>query len=198
MNIGIDIDDTISNTYEYLFPYAQKYTIEELNKEIKDVNRNAITHMYISTFHNWTREEQKQFFINYYDKIIKQVKPKLYAVDIINKLKEQGHKIYLITARFQIENFDVESATKKWLKYNNIQYDEFIMNAQDKVSIAKQNNIDVFVDDAIKNCTDMAEVGIKTFIMDSIINLNYQNSKLTRVYSWPHLYQEIINLKEVN
>ena len=198
MNIGIDIDDTISNTYEYLFPYAQKYTIEELNKEIKDVNRNAITHMYISTFHNWTKEQQKEFFIKYYEKIIKQVKPKLYAVDIINKLKEEGHKIYLITARFQMDNFDVESASKNWLKDNNIQYDEFIMNAQDKVIVAKQNNIDIFIDDAIKNCENMAEAGIKTFIMDSIINLNYQNDKLTRIYSWPHLYQEISNLKEVN
>ena len=198
MNIGIDIDDTISNTYEYLFPYAQIYTLDELNKEIKDVNRNAITHMYISTFHNWSKEEQKDFFIKYYDKIIKQVKPKLYAVDIINKLREEGHKIYLITARFQMNNFDVELETKRWLKENNIQYDKFIMNAQDKVSIAKQNNIDIFVDDAIKNCADMADTGIKTFIMDSIINLNYQNDKLTRVYSWPHLYQEISNLKEVN
>ncbi len=30
MIIGIDIDDTISDTYAYIFPYAQKYTIEEL------------------------------------------------------------------------------------------------------------------------------------------------------------------------
>ena len=30
MNIGIDIDDTISDTYATLFPYAQKYTVEDL------------------------------------------------------------------------------------------------------------------------------------------------------------------------
>ena len=29
MNIGIDIDDTISETFETLLPYAQKYTIED-------------------------------------------------------------------------------------------------------------------------------------------------------------------------
>ena len=27
MNIGIDIDDTISETFEILLPYSQKYTI---------------------------------------------------------------------------------------------------------------------------------------------------------------------------
>ena len=32
MRIGIDIDDTISNTYDILFNYAQKYTIEDIKK----------------------------------------------------------------------------------------------------------------------------------------------------------------------
>lgn len=198
MNIGIDIDDTISNTYEYLFPYAQKYTIEDLNKEIKNINRNAITHMYVQTFHNWTEEQSTDFFNKYYEKIIKHVKPKLYSVDIINKLKEEGHKIYLITARFEIDNFSVESETKKWLKENNIKYDELIINAQDKVAVVKDKEVNLFIDDSIKNCADIAQAGIKTFMMDSIVNLNYKNDRLTRVYSWPHLYQEISNLKEVN
>ena len=198
MVIGIDIDDTISNTYEYLFPYSQKYTIEELNKKIKNVNRDAITHMYTTTFHNWTKEQENDFFNKYYEKILKQVKPKLYAVDIINKLKDEGHKICIITARFPIENFDVEGETKEWLEENNIEYDEFIMNAQDKVTVAKSKNVDIFIDDAIKNCVSMSETGIKTFMMDTIINLNYQNEKITRVYSWPHLYQEIMKLKEEN
>ena len=35
MNIGIDIDDTISETFETLLPYAQKYTIEDLKRESK-------------------------------------------------------------------------------------------------------------------------------------------------------------------
>ena len=35
MNIGIDIDDTISNTHDVLFSYAQMYTIKDLKREIK-------------------------------------------------------------------------------------------------------------------------------------------------------------------
>lgn len=40
MNIGIDIDDTISETYATLLEYAQKYTIEELKRSpiIKSFN----------------------------------------------------------------------------------------------------------------------------------------------------------------
>ena len=34
MKIGIDIDDTIANTHDILFSYAQKYTAEDLKKEL--------------------------------------------------------------------------------------------------------------------------------------------------------------------
>lgn len=196
MNIGIDIDDTISNTYDVLFNYAQKYTIIDKNKEIKDVNRNATTHMYAKTFHNWNDEEEKECLDKYYENVVKEVKPKMFSAEIINKLKSEGNKIFLITARFKSEKFDVKELTLKWLKENNINYDELIMDAQNKVEIAQEKNIDIFVDDSISNCEAMANAGIKTYMMDFIINCNYKNEKVTRVYSWPHLYQEIKKYEE--
>ena len=54
MIIGIDIDDTISETYAYLFPYAQKYTIEDLGKGIESIDRDCITY--------WTEKEDREFF----------------------------------------------------------------------------------------------------------------------------------------
>lgn len=183
MNIGIDIDDTISNTYEYLFSYAQKYTVEELGKEIKNVNRNAVTHMYATTFHNWSKEEERNFLLKYYEKVVKKVKPRQYAVEVINQWKKEGHKIYLITARFKFDTFDIEEKTKKWLQENKIEYDELILNAEDKVVVSKNKKIDVFIDDSIKNCKSMAKSGIKTYIMDTIINLNFEDERVTRVYS---------------
>ena len=196
MNIGIDIDDTITNTYDVLFNYAQKFTIDELGKEINDVDRSAITKMYTTTFHNWNEEEEKEFFDKYYENIIKEVKPKMYAVETINRLKLEGHKIYLITARFKVDNIDVNKLTKQWVEENNINYDELIIDVQDKLKMAKEKNIDVFIDDSIKNCGTIANGKIKTFMMDSIININYKNEKVTRVYSWPHLYQEIKKYEE--
>ena len=197
MNIGIDIDDTISNTYDILFNYAQKYTIVDKNRQLKHVNRNATTHMYATTFHNWSSEEETEFFNKYYGNILKEVKPKMFSAEIINKLKSEGHKIYLITARFKVETADVKGLTLKWLKENNIKYDELIMNIEDKLKMAKEKKIDIFVDDSIKNCEAIANGNIKTFMMDSIVNINYQNEKVKRVYSWPHLYQEIKIYEEV-
>lgn len=166
MIIGIDIDDTISDTYACIFPYAQKYTIEDLNKNINEVDRNCITHMYVEAFHKWNEKQRKDFLDKYYETILLNVRPKLFAVETINKLKEEGHKIVLITARFPSDKFDVKELTLKWLQDNKINYDELILNAQDKVEVAKNKNVDVFIDDSIKNCTEMAETQIKTYIMD--------------------------------
>ena len=49
MKIGIDIDDTISDTYNILFPYAQKYTIETLGRSGRLNTKQAVNHMYIRT-----------------------------------------------------------------------------------------------------------------------------------------------------
>lgn len=196
MNIGIDIDDTIANTYDVLFNYAQNYTINDIGKEIKDVNRNSITHMYCTAFHNWNKEEDKEFLDKYYEKTVLKVQPKMYAVENIKRLKESGDKIYLITARFLSDKFDVEKLTKDWLEKYGIPYDKLILNSQNKVIAAKENDIDIFVDDSIKNCTEMAHVGIKTYMMDTIINKDFENEDIERVYSWPHLYQKIENYKK--
>ena len=53
MNIGIDIDDTISETYATLLEYAQKYTIEELKRSPIIKSFNTEDHLYIENMHNW-------------------------------------------------------------------------------------------------------------------------------------------------
>ena len=196
MNIGIDIDDTIANTYDVIFNYAQNYTINDIKREIKDVNRNEIKHMYCREFHKWTEKEDKEFLDNYYEKIVLEVMPKMYAVENIKRLKESGDKIYLITARFLSDKFDVENLMKDWLEKYDIKYDKLILNSQDKVIAAKENNIDIFIDDSIKNCTEMAKTGIKTYMMDTIVNKDFESENIERVYSWPHLYQRIENYKK--
>ncbi len=196
MNIGIDIDDTIANTYDVLFNYAQNYTINDIRKEIKNVDRNCITHMYCTEFHNWNQKEDKEFLEKYYEKTVLNVQPKMYAVENIKKLKENGDSIYLITARFLSDKFDVEKLTKEWLEKYKIPYDKLILNSQNKVIVAQENEIDIFIDDSIKNCTQMANAEIKTYMMDTIVNKDFENENIERVYSWPHLYQKIESYKE--
>lgn len=193
MNIGIDIDDTISDTYETQFNVAQHYTINVLKRDgkIKELN-DLTTHFYNKYLHSWTDEEEMEFFTKYYKECLEKIRPKMYAKEIIDTLKEEGHKIYLITARFDWADTKAYDVTKKWLEDNKINYDKLIINAQDKGKIAKENNIDIFFDDSYENCKKLLEAGIKTYLMDSRVNRGIkEDEKIERIYSWPHFYQKI-------
>ena len=182
MVIGLDIDDTITDTLAVMMAYAQKFTIEDLGREIeiKEIANNRLDIDYVQDIHEWSREEELKFF---------------FAKEIISKLRAEGHKIILITARWDEVVEDgiapAREVTEAWLEKHGIEYDKLIVNAGNKGEIAKENNVDVFVDDSLKNCISVASKGIKAFIMDNRCNANSNANGITRVFSWPHLEHEI-------
>ena len=193
MRIGIDIDDTIAETYEVLFNYAQEYTFSCLKREPKVKNIDCKVHKYVETIHEWNEEESNEFWKLYYEKMLREVKVKTYAVKYLKKLKEEGNEIIFITARFNHSDFnlDVENITKNWFLQNDIPYDKLIINANEKQKIALEEKIDVFFDDSVRNCKAVSEVGIKTYVMDSKVNKDTDIENVERVYSWPHAYMKI-------
>ena len=194
MNIGIDIDDTISETFETLLPYAQKYTIEDLKRESKvHIDENIENHFYIVYMNEWDEQEAIDFWSKYYGEILRNLNIKTFASESINKLRKQGHKIYLITARWDMPNDNVKDITKKWLEQNDVKYDKLIINAADKLKIVKENNIDIFIDDSFKNCKSIAEnTSIKVYMMNSRVNGHLEHKKVRRVFSWPEI-DDLIN-----
>jgi len=192
MIIGIDIDDTITDTYEVMVNYAQEFTVDVLKREpIIRENSSCIDHFYTKFLHNWKSGEDEEFLEAYYEQIIKNVKPKTLAVKYLRKLQEEGNKIVLITARWTSDKFDVEKLTQEWIKKNGIPSDKLIINAENKLVAANQENIDVFVDDSYKNCEMVSSIGVKVYLMDTRINRGLNNEKIERVYSWPHLYMKL-------
>ncbi|MCI8545967.1 MAG: hypothetical protein HFJ44_01890 [Clostridia bacterium] len=196
MNIGIDIDDTISNSYETIIPYAQKYQIEELHKSpILDRSGEFSTHKYTKALHNWNEEEENIFWEKYYTSMLPKMSAKALASESIKELSK-NNKIYLITARWDTEKKEVEKITIKWLADNEIVYDKLILNAGTKLESCKKYNIDLFIDDSFKNCKELTENGIRTFIMDSQVNQKCNDEKIKRVYSWPHICQEVSKIEK--
>lgn len=195
MIIGIDIDDTITDTYEVMMGYAQEYTLDVLGREpIINETNSCSNHLYIQYLHNWNKDEDLKYLELYYENIIKEVRPKTLALKYLNKLKEEGHTIVLITARWETEYIDVVGLTKEWLRKNNVPYDKLIVNAENKQMAAKQENLDIFIDDSFKNCQMVSDIGIKTFIMDTRTNRNLDDERIKRVYSWPHFYSVFKNM----
>ena len=192
MIIGLDIDDTITDTFGAMFGYAQKYTIEELHRSGKiDFFQKILNHRYIQALHNWSDEEEFNFFIKYHIKILEETTPFPFAIEIINKLKDEGHKIVLITSRYNFDDTNMVKITEDWARKYNLQYDKLIINVGTKLEAALENKVDIFVDDSFENCKAVSNGGIKTFIMDTRCNKNLDDTNIERVFSWPHLEHEI-------
>ena len=188
MIIGFDIDDTITDTFGVMFGYGQKFTIEELGRTGELVKTSGFTnHSYCQEMHAWTDEESERFFEIYYREIIEKTEPFMFAIETIRKLKEEGHRIVLITARWDFADVSVRELTEKWLEEQQIPYDKLVVNAITKKQAAIENKLDIFVDDSFKNCQDVVDAGIKTYIMDTRYNKGLVDERIKRVYSWPHL-----------
>ena len=191
MNIGIDIDDTISNTFETFLPYMKKFVEQDLNRKL-DLNLSSkIDYYNIIEKYGISEEEARTFWVNYYVLILETVKPRKSAVEVINTLKEKGHKVFLITARLDDGIVDVKAITKKWLEANRINYDKLIINSHNKLETAKQENINLFIDDSIRNCEMVSSGDIKTYMFSTENNSYYENEKIEKVISWDEFYEKI-------
>ena len=115
MNFGIDIDDTISNTFETFLPYMKKFVECDLNRKL-DLNlKSKIDYYDIIKKYNLSTQEAQKFWEDYYVSILENVVPKESSVEIINKIKENGNKVILITARIDDGGVDARTITEKWL-----------------------------------------------------------------------------------
>lgn len=190
MNIGIDIDDTITETYKVTDLYAKEYT-ENILKRKFVINKIEISDpMWAKYLYSWTVEEDKNFWYLYYEKVVDNTYPKDEAIEIINELSEENN-IIIISAR--INNNIIAQKTEEWLKRYKVKYNKLFLNHLDKRQIAKENNIDLFIDDSFNTCKQISKMGIRTFLMNSRVNKDIEDEKIERVFSWKEIKEKIEN-----
>ncbi|MBR4110429.1 MAG: hypothetical protein IKK43_01910 [Clostridia bacterium] len=192
MNIGIDIDDTITFTSKSMIKYADLYDKNILGKSGINGNFGLITNRYyLNTLYGWDDKTKQDFFNLYYKNILEECEIMPHAVDSINTLKTENNNIYFITARLmKIDNCDTVDITKNTL--NDIKYDELIIES-DKLKICKEKNIDIFIEDSYDTCKELQLNGIKTYLMTTKMNERIEDEEIERVKSWDELYLKINN-----
>ena len=179
MRIGIDIDDTIVNTSEMCINYLKKLD-KKYGENIKDIITDNIKNPVVTLFYD-----------NYLYDVIAHAKLKEDAVKVINELY-RDNEIYFITARSERFIKDVDNMTKNLLDSYNIKYNKIITGAGKKAELCVENNIDLLIDDSIKHCTNLSNIGIDTLLFNSINNKDIETN-LKRVYNWNEVY-DYVNL----
>lgn len=187
MNIGFDLDDTINNLADVFTKYARRY-----NKENNIYYKIQENQWGFDKSFGWDDYHVEEFSKKYLKDVFKNAKPKKHAKKIINKLYEEGHNIYIITARSRRYIPDVFNITLKWLDKYNIKNHKLIIEAKDKVDQCLQNNVEIFVDDIVNNCEQLEKrTNIDVYLFHSIFNKEYEDDNIQRVYNWKDLYKEL-------
>lgn len=186
MKIGIDIDNTITDTLPILKQYCKKYNEEVVKRNLKE-NEEGYTSY---TLYDWTKEENDGFCENYLPEAMKQVKTKRGAVEIIQKLKEKND-IYIITARSE-KRYEM---TRVFLQANHIPYDNLMIDCKNKAEVCKKNGIEVMIEDepphieSISNC-------IPVIVFEEPYNKNCKGDNVYKVKSWNEVYPIIENIEK--
>ena len=188
MNIGIDIDNVISNFNEVLLNEFFIHDKDLRNNGIINTNAEYITR----GMFDWTKEELDEFYITNIERIAKKLVVIDGAKEYIDKLRNNGYNIFIITGRDNGEYTNPYEMTKKWLNENSIYYDKLILtNAYDAHSKTKEclkNHIDIMIDDSKLICEDCVINNITPLLMDTPYN---KDSNITRVHNWEEIYEFI-------
>ena len=124
---------------------------------------------------------------------------KRFASEVIKKLKQEGHEIYIITARGHdayVSEKDKKKSNKmliKWLKSNKIKYDRLVFTGDDKLDYCLGNNIDVMIEDCPKNIRQISKK-IPIICMHADYNAKVRGKNIVRCHSWYEIYDRINNL----
>ena len=181
MNIGIDIDNVLSNFNEELLKEFMKHDKELRNSGI--INKDV----YITRgMFDWPKDEFDDFYYKNIERIAQNLKVIDGAPEYIKKLREKGYKIYIISGRDNGEYSNPYKMTKDWLEKYNIQYDKLILtdvfDSAKKAKVCLENNISIMIDDSSRIQLEVDKTRVTALLMDT--PYNRQIKSLIRVHNW--------------
>lgn len=187
MKIGVDIDGVILDYERVLKTYGDLYDFIELKKD-GIINRHE---HYLRNRYNWTEEERMNFINKYFLKLSRQTNLIPGAKDVIHMLQNEGHELIVISARGGMIEKMKDVAIEKFNK-EDIKFNKYYWKQEDKLDVAKKENIDYMIDDSYDVCKKLSDNGIKSiYFRDKEMKKINQSDYLIEVSNWGEIYRYI-------
>lgn len=192
-NIGIDIDDTSLDFVPAVCEYYNARFGDSLKRE----------DFYIYQFEKiWKRELPES--IKIVDDFLatpkfKDMNPIGNSRKIIPRLRDDGHRLSVITARLKLyepiteyqmqKNFDNAFEGRH---FHGGQFDTDPTKRKTKSQMCLEQGIELMIEDNPLHALDCANNGIQVFMIDTPWNQIIQpHEKIQRVYNWEQIYAQI-------
>ena len=185
MRIGIDIDEVLCETIDYVLAF-QNYKIAGI-----PIKRSDFTDYYIKNISWFEHLDQETTISFFYDAInalgsdLSALKPVQWALQALTKAKKSWHQLYAITARWD----NVKTATLERINQHFPDlFEEVIFcnyheaNKISKEEVCKNLGIQVFVEDNLRYAQALAQEGIKSFLLAKERNTTFKAEENPNIF----------------
>ena len=198
MRIGVDVDGVLTDIERYMWDYGSKYAaLNNLETSIDNAEYNTLG------MFSWGNEIDGSFWKEIFNHYCTKVPIRTFASEILQKLRKEGHEIYIITARAPEEDATEKNIKKsntmliKWLKNNKIKYDNLIFTGHDKTKHIKENEIDIMIEDCPDNIKKLSKQ-VPMICFHSNYNAKVRGKNIVRCHTWYEVYNRINSLTMSN
>ena len=200
MRIAIDIDGVLTNVEQFVLDYMSKFCVENGI----DYHVGKSTYGGNETF-GLNKEQGDAFWDKYLIYYAENEKARPFASEVIKKFKEDGHEIYILTARWTSNRDDevgrrMREIVKNWLKESDIVYDKLIFSKAAKEKKSQEvldYEVDVMIEDSPSNIMDLSKI-IPVICYDTQYNRECVGKNIIRCYSWYDILKTIREKKVVD
>lgn len=187
MKIGIDLDGVVIDSETTFRTYEEIFDIDIL-KGNNLINKKEPK---FQARYNWSSNQEKEFIEKYFLKVSRESGLMSGFIAIYNLLKKQGHEFVVITARGGYVK-EMKDDAIRLLEENNIKFDKYYWNVEDKLEICKKEKVDIMIDDDWNIIKKIAENKIRTlYFRDTNLMILEENKYIKEVNNWGEIYRYI-------
>ena len=192
MKIGVDIDDVLTEHDQYYLDCGYKFIYD--NSLPPPVDPDGIE---LKKF-DWDEDTRNRFRALYYADYYDNAPVRRFAVEVLSKLRAEGHEIIILTGRRLGTHKTPEGElqrkrTRAWLDKNGVPYDRLVFADLPKRREITELGIELMIDDNPVNISRICDL-TRVFCLDTRHNRNIECENTTRVYSWYDIYMKIHDL----
>lgn len=190
MIIAVDLDGVVFDSEEYFRVYAHLYDLHTVKHGLKVKSVADPT-----TRHEWDKATIDEFYEKYTEEILTKAPIKPGAKFVLDKLKEQGHKLICITLRGYYRECE-RSVTEMRFKNEGIVFDKIFYAEKDKLATCLKEKVDVIIEDNVNTISKISQSGIKCFHFGSFLLNECVNENVTQVQNWADIYESVLKLEK--
>ncbi len=190
MKIGIDLDGVVFDSETTFRTYEEIFDVDTLKgNNLVDRKEPKFQARY-----NWTDEQEKEFIQKYFLTVSKESNLMSGFKKVFDLLKNQGHEFIVITARGGHVK-EMKDDAIRLLKENNIEFDKYYWQIDNKLEICQKENVDIMIDDDWRIVKKISENQVKTlYFRDTNLMKLEENEYVKEVNNWGDIYRAITEM----